>query len=103
MSTDSVCAYCHIENGSPAKPLVKNQVTVAKDGFKQTIEDVIQIEKDMRYSYSLNDNNHILTTRRKTQRFENDQQTTPVFETKETAINIIACPKCGRKLNNVTQ
>lgn len=103
MNKSTGCEYCIPNDQNETKTLMTIQSfsTYGENGKreKHTV-DQTRIERDLRHSWSLDKETFILATHRKTHITENKEQILPTFEEKLLAINIKACPKCGRMLEN---
>jgi len=101
MNKTDGCAYCIPDENNVTKSLMTTHSFSRFDDNKNRekhIVDDVRIERDYRYSYSLDKINYILATHRKTYISESKKHILPTFEEKLLAINIVACPKCGRNL-----
>ena len=100
------CEYCIPDKNHECKPLIVSHFFAdGPDDTETHAVDKTRIERDLRYSYSLDKKDYILAVHREAVMSKNPrcsytkEHITPVFRTNEIAINIIACPKCGRQLD----
>ena len=101
MNKNNKCVYCIPNSNKDVKPITVihafSRFDDNENREKHTV-DKIFIERDYRYSYSINLEEYILATYRTTYVTENKEQILPPFEESLLAVNIVACPKCGRSL-----
>lgn len=107
MTLHQGCVYCIPDRNNECKPIIVNHFFASgPDNTETHAVDKTVIERDLRYSYSLDKKDYILAVHRESVLMKNPrssydvEQLTPKFKTKEIAINIIACPKCGRQLKD---
>ena len=101
MNNTDECVYCIPDSNNQTKPITVihafSRFDDNENREKHTV-DKMYIERDYRYSYSLDKEEYILATYRTTYVTENKEQILPPFEESLLAVNIVACPKCGRSL-----
>lgn len=106
MTQHQGCVHCIPDRNSKCEPiLVSHLFAEGPNNTEIHAVDKTHIERDLRFSYSLNRNDHILVIDRERVKSTNapsryQENLTPVFKSREISVNITHCPKCGRQLSD---